>query len=121
MTTSEFTTLSDQATLIANSADMSKPVLPITTGNARIIQEFLVQEPKSDVRVEFRGGVYAVKRIFDEGIGLMFELQEMCQAPQAQTQNCSMTILMQEDCEFDVRTVNGFRLFIEQMGGEVIS
>lgn len=32
-----------------------------------------------------------------------------------------MTILMQEDCEFDVRTVNGFRLFIEQMGGEVIS
>lgn len=121
MTESTFTSLSDQAMLIANSADMSAPVLPVTTGNTEIIKEFLLQEPKADVRIELRDEHYQLKRVFNEGIGAMFELVELNPGPQHQTQNISMSILSQEGCSFDVRTVNGFRLFIEQMGGEVIA
>lgn len=120
MTESTFTSLSDQATLIANSADMSEPLLPITTGNTEIIKEFLLQEPKADVRIEFKRENFQVKRVFNEGVGAMFEMIDLNSTDQ-QVQNISMTILSQEECVFDVRTVNGFRLFIEQMGGEVIT
>lgn len=117
MTESTFTSLSDQATLVYNSVDLSVPHLPVTAGNSQLVKEFLIQEPKADVRIDMPTGHFQVKRVFDEGVGLMFELLEL---NNQQTQNVSMAILSQQECSMDIRTVNGFKLFLETMGAEQI-
>ncbi|UKZ10852.1 hypothetical protein CZP2022_129 [Vibrio phage C-ZP2022] len=112
-----FSSLSDQAQFVYNATDMAKPVLPLTAGNAMLVKEFLFREPKSDIRIDFREGHYRVNNVYEEGVGYNFELVEL---DTQQHETVSLAILSQEKCEMDVRTVNGFNLFLQELGAERI-
>lgn len=114
MTESVFISFSDQCALIDVGFHPASPILPFTNGNLQVLKEFLIEEPKSDIRIRHHDQEFIINSIFTEGVRTVFNVTDMYEV---KTKLSFDEVFEAGDAEFEVCSVNMFSLFVRQHAG----